>query len=226
MQQWEITFESFHQLKIHQLNGLFSLFVVVRQVHLDSGNWVNSWRVQHHWNNSESAILGLNVAWLTHVIPCQSVLYVQIDIKHVVTFVLFDDLLECLVLSANLVHILWVDPHLCKVDQDTPAPLLYFCIALTVLDLNFDESARVEEGHNVFRKCDDFADLTIYFVKLSGQLFLVFKQWFIRHFKAWEFFEFIGEFSFDFREHSFVLELVETLHDNVFRTEIFNAHHV
>jgi hypothetical protein len=139
--------------------------------------------------------------------------------------VLVNDLLKLSVLATNLSHVLWVESHLFEIYENAPAPVLQLFFVLA-FDLDPDKSARLEERADVFWESDDLVDLGIDFVTLIFELFLLFQEGFVGKLEALVFFKTGGEFLLDLREDAFVLELVEALHDNVLRPQIFHSHHV
>jgi hypothetical protein len=112
--------------------------------------------VQDNWHDAQATVLGVQVAWLAHVVACQAVIHVQEDIKDKVAFVLVYDFLQLLVLTPYFGHVLWVDSHLFEVYEDAPSPVLEFVITA---NLDTDQATRLQERTNVFGKSHDLVDL-------------------------------------------------------------------
>ena len=64
--------------------------------------------MKDHRHDAESAIPSSRVAWLAHVIACESILDVEVHVEHIVDVILLDDALKFLVLAADLLHVLRV----------------------------------------------------------------------------------------------------------------------
>jgi len=112
--------------------------------------------VQDNWHDAQPTVLGLQVAWLAHVVACQAVVHVKKDIKNKVAFVLVYDFLQLLVLTSYFGHVLRVDSHLFEVNEDAPSPVLEFVITA---NLDTYQATRLQERTNVFGKSHDLVDL-------------------------------------------------------------------
>lgn len=112
--------------------------------------------MQDNWHDAQPTVLGLQVAWLAHVVACQAVVHVQKYIKNKVAFVLVYDFLQLLVLTSYFCHVLRVDSHLFEVNKDAPSPVLEFVITA---NLDTDQATRLQERANVFGKSHDLVDL-------------------------------------------------------------------
>lgn len=112
--------------------------------------------MQDNWHDAQPTVLGLQVAWLAHVVACQAVVHVQKYIKNKVAFVLVYDFLQLLVLTSYFCHVLRVDSHLFEVDEDAPSPVLEFVITA---NLDTDQATWLQERANVFGKSHDLVDL-------------------------------------------------------------------
>ena len=65
--------------------------MVVRQIDLDGRNRVDGRAMEDYGDYSQAAILCHDVSWLDSVFAGESILYIEVDIKHIVTFILFNN---------------------------------------------------------------------------------------------------------------------------------------
>lgn len=201
--------------------------MILRQEHLDTGNAVQSARVQHHWHNAQSAVLLLEIARLAHIVIGKTVTHIQVHIKHVVRLVRIHYLLQLFVF-AKVFNVLGVDLLLSEVDQDTPAPVLFLLVAARNADP--DKAPRHEEGNHVLGECHDFPDFSVDLCLMVDQRSLLPDGLLVRLWDllvdALELSETVRQLSLKFGQDPLILELVEGLINDVFRFKVFNSHHV
>ena len=110
--------------------------MVVGESYLDGRDRVDCAGMKHHGHDAKSSILGNRIARLAHIVTCEPVLDVQVDIKNVMHVVFFDNSLQLLVLPANLLEVFRVQSLLGEVDENAPAPVLVRTLtAIYILDL-------------------------------------------------------------------------------------------
>ena len=130
--------------------------------------------MKNHWHDAETAISGLGVARLAHVVTGESILDVEVDVEDVMYIVRLDDSLKFFVFSTDLLQILGIESLLGEIDEDTPAPvLLLHGIFKIGLHLYADESTCDEERHDILRLADYLSDGAANLLPLHGQLFLL-----------------------------------------------------
>jgi hypothetical protein len=105
------------------------------------------------------------------------------------------------------------------------APSPTYCFTIILLGY-FNESARDKEWNNIFRKTDYFIDSKFHIDFLFFELSLFFKSLLPINLNRPILSEGLFKFLLELREFSLVLELVETLHYNIFWVNILYPHHI
>lgn len=124
-------------------------------------------------------------------------------------------------------QVLWVQFLLGKVDKDTPAPVLLLHGVFNRLNLDANEPTRDQKWHDVLWLAHNLADFSSNLFSLQSEFLLSADHFLLRNSPQFlELLKFVRKLSFDFRQDSLVLKLVETLHDDVFGQDVFNPHHV
>lgn len=126
-----------------------------------------------------------------------------------------------------MLQVLWVQFLLGKVDKDTPSPVLLLHGIFNRLNLDANESTRDQKWNNVLWLAHNLANFSSDLFSLQSEFPLSTNHFLLGDSsQVLELSKFVGQLSFDFREDSLVLKLVETLHDDVLRQDVFNPHHV
>jgi len=81
--------------------------------------------VQNNWDYAESAVFGLGVTRLDHVVVGETITDIQVNIENVVGLVRFHNLCK-LAIFTQVFDIFRVDLLFCEIYQNTPAPILLF----------------------------------------------------------------------------------------------------
>ena len=89
-----------------------------------------------------------------------------------------------------------------------------------------DHSSGNKEGHDVLGSHDDLPDLVLDLRQLRLEAKLSAHVVFVRNRQGLELSQLGDERLLKLRTHALLLELVETMHDDVLRVKIFNTHHV
>ena len=127
-------------------------------------------RVKNDGYDSKATVTYFGVAWLAHVISRQAVLHIQVDIKDIMHVVVLNESLQFLVLAANVLKVLWIQPLFGEVDEYTPAPVLTL---ISALYLDSNQPARHQKRHDVLRLPDKTPDLCPYFLLLLSEVLLL-----------------------------------------------------
>ena len=139
-----------------------------------------------------------------------------------------DDALKFFIFAANLLKVLRIESLFGEVYENTPTPVLLFHWVVQIcLYLDSNETTRYKEWNNVFRLTHDLSDRSANLFTLDDKLLLLSDEFLLRNgAKLLILFDSLGQLGFDLWQDSFILELVETLHDNVLRHDILDSHHI
>ena len=89
-----------------------------------------------------------------------------------------------------------------------------------------DESAWYQEWNYILRLDHDFSDFFINLAKLTFKFHFFLNKRLVLNLDGFEFTNFGYQNLFEFRAKSFLLKLMETVHDNILWMNVFNPHHV
>ena len=188
---------------------------------------MNSRGVQNNRYDAKAAVLEIWVTRLAHVVPCESIFYIQVDIKDIMHITLLNDALKLFVFATNLLQVFWVKPLFGEVDEYSPAPVLLFHRVVHILDLDSYETPWDKERDDILRLANYFPNFSANLLPLKNQFFLSSDLLLLGdRAQLLELAKFFRQLCLNFGKNSFVLKLVETLHYDVFGNDVFNPHHI